>query len=89
MPCLIKLEDTNRECRHRRTNESCRVGEAANPWPGLGNKQHKQLKLGDFSIKLTFKWTPNRSGARLWVIKSITLEEMAIVFTLVLARTWK
>eukprot|EP00972_Heterocapsa_arctica_P051438 7566413-Heterocapsa_arctica.AAC.1 len=42
------MEDTNRECRHRRKIESCRIEEAANPGPGLENKQHKQLKLGDF-----------------------------------------
>eukprot|EP00972_Heterocapsa_arctica_P021184 3118529-Heterocapsa_arctica.AAC.1 len=45
MPCLINMEDTNRESRHRRQIESCRIGEAANPGPGLDNEQHKQLKL--------------------------------------------
>eukprot|EP00972_Heterocapsa_arctica_P059165 8723896-Heterocapsa_arctica.AAC.1 len=46
--CLIEQGDTNRENRHRITIESCRIGEASNPGPGLQNKQHKQLKLGDF-----------------------------------------
>eukprot|EP00972_Heterocapsa_arctica_P100541 14823431-Heterocapsa_arctica.AAC.1 len=41
------MEDTNRERRHRRTIESCRLGEAANPGPELENKQHKHVKLGD------------------------------------------
>eukprot|EP00972_Heterocapsa_arctica_P035139 5173583-Heterocapsa_arctica.AAC.1 len=42
------MEDTNRECRNRRAIGSCRIGEAANPGPGLDNKQHTQFKLGDF-----------------------------------------
>eukprot|EP00972_Heterocapsa_arctica_P091053 13434857-Heterocapsa_arctica.AAC.1 len=48
MKCLIKQGDTYRECRHRRQIESCRIGDAANPGPGLENKQQQQLKLGDF-----------------------------------------
>eukprot|EP00972_Heterocapsa_arctica_P110706 16300318-Heterocapsa_arctica.AAC.1 len=46
--CLAKRIDRSRECRHRIKIESCRIGEAANPGPGLHNKQHQQLKLGDF-----------------------------------------
>eukprot|EP00972_Heterocapsa_arctica_P077662 11453932-Heterocapsa_arctica.AAC.1 len=44
---LGNQNDTNRECRQRRKVESCRIGEAANPGPGLENKQQKQFKLGD------------------------------------------
>eukprot|EP00972_Heterocapsa_arctica_P083357 12283624-Heterocapsa_arctica.AAC.1 len=33
------------------TIESCRIGEAANPGPGLHDKQHKQCKLNDFFIR--------------------------------------
>eukprot|EP00972_Heterocapsa_arctica_P014424 2122586-Heterocapsa_arctica.AAC.1 len=43
------MEDTNTELRHRRNIESCRIGEAGNPGPGLDNKQLKQLKLDEFS----------------------------------------
>eukprot|EP00972_Heterocapsa_arctica_P011182 1639145-Heterocapsa_arctica.AAC.1 len=43
--CLAEQIDKSRECRHRRTNESCRIGEASNPGPGLRNEQHKQFKV--------------------------------------------
>eukprot|EP00972_Heterocapsa_arctica_P094463 13931061-Heterocapsa_arctica.AAC.1 len=42
------MEDTNREGRRRRNIESCRIGEAGNPGPGLQNKQHRQFQMGDF-----------------------------------------
>eukprot|EP00972_Heterocapsa_arctica_P103853 15304600-Heterocapsa_arctica.AAC.1 len=32
-------------------NESCRIGEAANPGPGLHEKQHKQRKVIYVSIR--------------------------------------
>eukprot|EP00972_Heterocapsa_arctica_P068364 10100958-Heterocapsa_arctica.AAC.1 len=51
MNCLIAQGDTYRESRHRRKVVSCRIGEAANPGPGLDNKQQKQFKLGDFFCK--------------------------------------
>eukprot|EP00972_Heterocapsa_arctica_P043016 6343331-Heterocapsa_arctica.AAC.1 len=48
---LAKRIDRSRECRHRKQIESCRIGEAANPGPGLHDKRHKQCKLYDFFIR--------------------------------------
>eukprot|EP00972_Heterocapsa_arctica_P031833 4691032-Heterocapsa_arctica.AAC.1 len=49
--CLAKRIYRSRECRHRRTNESCRIGEAANPGPGLRDKQREQCKLGEVFVR--------------------------------------
>eukprot|EP00972_Heterocapsa_arctica_P012466 1831463-Heterocapsa_arctica.AAC.1 len=62
--------------------ESCRIGEAANPGPGLHDKQHKQLKMGELFIRSqTHTLTQHRSGVKLLVIRSITSKGMDIAST--------
>eukprot|EP00972_Heterocapsa_arctica_P059712 8805760-Heterocapsa_arctica.AAC.1 len=67
--------------RHRRKVESCRIGEAANPGPGLDNKQHKQLNMVYFVVEIIYRKTSKLSGVKLWGSELNTSKEMEIVFT--------
>eukprot|EP00972_Heterocapsa_arctica_P056181 8289254-Heterocapsa_arctica.AAC.2 len=73
--------------RHRRRVENCRIGEAANPGPGLDNKQHKQLNMCDFFGKTMSSNIPKLNGARVWDSESKTSKEMELVFTHVWGQT--